>query len=205
MRFEPRIVRSSEPAFDSAVEHWSDEQFEAALPGDLEALAAQLRDDATHLAAKYPARSADYPAGRADQEFGVPSVALTAPLASERKRTSGPAVMWFSAGLLASVALVAAALPWMFPTDSGAGSKATAVNAGNGSAGESVAQDTVPTHLLHAPADKTNAREAARGAAARGAFAPTPALFLQNVSGPELEGLFDLWEADAVEQSRISI
>ena len=47
MRFDPKLIHPEEPPLDAAGE--------LELPADLAALGEQLRDDAVHLAARYPA------------------------------------------------------------------------------------------------------------------------------------------------------
>lgn len=190
MRFEPKIIRPSEPPELAAAEHLTDEEFESRLPGELEFLAAQLRDDAAHLASVYPAGS------EADESVGISA----APVESVRPSRRRTWLAWSAAGSLASVVLVAAvALPWVLPK--GEGRSPNLVDS-KVPASPAVApvdhREPDLGRLVQAVVDKTDVRDPASSSA-------TPAMFLQNVSGPELEGLFDLWEEDPAEQGRISI
>lgn len=187
MRFEPKIIRPSEPPELAAADGLTDDQFEARLPGELEFLAAQLRDDAAHLASVYPARC----------ENELPT-SVEAPARPSRRRTL---LAWSTVGMLASVilALAIVTLPWVLPireahTPNLVDSKIS--GATDNTAHE--IRDPDLGRLVQAVVDKSDVRDLANPAA-------TPAVFLQNVSGPELEGLFDLWEEDPGEQSRISI
>ena len=196
MPFEPKIIRPIEPPELTAAARWTDEEFEAQLPGELEFLAAQLRDDAAQLAAVYPA--GDTTVGNALR--GVPEIAEK----PFRRSTRRSVVAWSTVGTLASVvlALTAVSLPWVAPIRE--------LHSPN--LVDSKATETQPRYtpvenrepdlerLVQAAVDKATAPDFANPASAS-----TPAVFLQNISGPELEGLFDLWEDDPDEQGRISI
>lgn len=187
MPFEPKIIRPSEPPELAGVDGLTDDQFEARLPGELEFLAAQLRDDAAHLASIYPARS----------EIDELPTFVETPARSSRHRI---VFACSAAGTLASVVLaVVISLPWLIPservhTPNLADSKISGLT--KNAAPEN--RDTDLGRLVQAVVDKSDLREFSNSSV-------TPAVFLQNVSGPELEGLFDLWEEDPAEQSRISI
>src|SRR5262245_4554614 len=58
MRFDPKLIHPEEPPLDAAGE--------LDLPADLAALGEQLRDDAAHLAAKFPSAEGRHvrPSGR---------------------------------------------------------------------------------------------------------------------------------------------
>lgn len=194
MPFEPKIIRPSEPPELVAAARWTDEEFEARLPGELEFLAAQLRDDAAQLASIYPA--GETIVGNALR--GVPEANETPNRRSPRRTV----LAWSAVGTLASVTLaVVVALPWMLPEENG-GSANLANTKLNTDNEYTPVENREPdlTRLVQAVVDKSAAHDLGTPASAS-----TPAVFLQNVSGPELEGLFDLWEEDAAEQGRISI
>jgi hypothetical protein len=182
MPFEPKIVRSGEVPFDASGDAWTGDEFEARLPEDLGALAVQLREDASHLAALYPAK-------HGQENVVAPRVSRPANRA---------AWLWVSAGTLAAVSLsLILALPLILPDDVSTEPNTLTVDDYRRA---DDARRTEAHRVAGAAPDNLDSREAPRSSA--GAM---PAIFLQNVSGPELEGLFDLWEADEVQQSRISI
>ena len=188
MPFEPKIVRHSDVPLEAGSDAWTDDEFDARLPEGLGALAAQLRDDAAQLSSVYPARIPTE-----DKIFATTTVAAP-------RRA---AWLWISAGTLAAVSLsLLVALPWLLRNE--LPNFTSAENSPNTLAADDdrdvAAEPRAEANRLAAAPDSYDSREAPRSSA--GAL---PAIFLQNVSGPELEGLFDLWEADEVEQSRISI
>lgn len=199
MRFEPKIVRPSDPPELPAADRLTDEEFEARLPGELEFLAAQLRDDAAHLASVYPA--GDTAGNTLSRRAEIPEAPITPPRRLPRRTV----LAWSAAGTLASVvlALSAVSLPWVVPLrETHSPDLANFKSPDSARATPVEHREPALSRLVQSVVDKTDSR---RHDVAGPSPAAAPALFLQNVSGPELEGLFDLWEEDSVEQSRISI
>ena len=214
MPFDPNLIPADEPE-EIAGGH--------ELPGDLAALAQQLTDDAAYLSRVYPASRADValPAG------------LTA--SGSGRRLGRPLVLGIGASAVAAaIVLVVAIVDWPLGANREAGNTGSATaSLGNRTAWEgdretprpgeehsagdrsNPAANSVATLPVTRPvarpdstaimghrastgsADETEAREWAGD--------PSPLLLLREVTGPELEALFDLMEREPTESTGVSI
>jgi hypothetical protein len=153
---------------------------EIELPDDLAELAAQLGDDAVFLAERYPANR------RMAEKFALP---LVQPAHSSRRR------VWIAASALGL--LVTGALTALLSLGD-RGDRTPIAETAAKPAPSPVSVVTLP-ELTNPVAEPVRELPLVRPPAA------TPAMFLNGVSGPELEGLLDLWEKDGQQDSRISI
>ncbi len=176
VRFDPKLVPPAEAPVDVSGE--------LDLPDDLLELASQLRDDAAHLAAHYPASA-------------PLSAAPTAAPAATRRRglprwaRIGAAV---AAALLLLVSL--AYRPTILPRETASPPVPTPA-----STTQLAVMEVVESHTTE---PRATSPSAVGPRIQRLPWAPTPAL--NEVSGPELEGLLDLWQNDQhVTETRISI
>lgn len=166
-----------DPKLVSPAEAPLDAHGEIDLPDDLLELASQLRDDAAYLAAQFPA--------------GAPTIAAE-PVTRRRGWTRfvgiGAAV---AAALVLMISL--AYRPAVGPVETASPAIAPPANTHRVAAVEP-----------HAPASRESVPAASGPRIQRLPWAPTPAL--NEVSGPELEGLLDLWQNEQqVTETRISI
>ncbi len=174
MPFDPKLIRADAAPLDDAGE--------IELPDDLLELAAQLRDDATYLAERYPAE---------------PAPLLTPlPLAAPVRR-----VRWHWVGTAAAALLAMLAATYrpanMVPEPTPAVSVAAALPPASASAPRSTAPSSTGATtetFITAPAGPRIER-----------LPWAPETVVPSVSGPELEGLLDLWQNDGQELEPISI
>ncbi len=151
------------------------------LPPDLAALGEQLADDAAHLAARFPAS-------------GAPHVALSAELVESAERIKRQArwrrslVITAATGSAGLASLAVAALTIGL---------ALTNNAHNPDSAESVRSPVVIPALARRtdPASPTTPAAAMR---------PAAAVSIGELSGPELEGLFDLLDESPRSAATIS-
>lgn len=139
------------------------------LPDDLLELAAQLGDDAAYLAERYPATATEPLVARA--------MPATNPVRRHIRR-------WVALASSAAALLVALGLWWQ-PQER----PATPVAEIEMPTSE---PPVAPKHLSNAPVTSVSTRPGPR--IERLPWAPTPAI--GEVTGPELEGLLDLWQND---------
>ena len=169
VRFDPKLVPPAEAPLDA--------HGEIDLPDDLLELASQLRDDATYLAAAFPA-------------------AAPAKLAEPVTRRHGW-TRWTGIGAAVAAALVLmlslAYRPAGRPVETASPATAPPTNV-----------HRVAVAEAHAPAPREPVPATTGPRIQRLPWAPIPALI--EVSGPELEGLLDLWQNEQqVTETRISI
>ena len=190
MPFEPR-----HPGSDQPEEH---------LPDELFVLGEQLRDDALHLAEKYPA---PLPAtlSSANSFRLLEDTQNKVELITQRSRRRS--VSRFS-GLLIGLSLVVllfgfswTAYHWSFQNDQ---RRSAAIDL------QKIDQQIAPVEIVvdttssaaNPPIDQLVPHH-------RGTdeihIETQPAAFLQEVSVPEMEGLFDLWEQEPSPRARLSI
>lgn len=179
MRFDPKLIQPDDAPLDP--------HGELDLPDDLLELAAQLGDDAGFLSARYPA-----------------PLPLTAELAEKDKVATTPATpsvthestapwmrrsTWLTLGATSAL-LILGAIGWYRPQQA----TPVAMPPAHAIMNNEVSA-TEPTPLPSLPIE-----------GARSAPRTVPATMLLNgVSGPELEGLLDLWQSDGESETRISI
>lgn len=140
------------------------------LPDDLLELAAQLTDDAAYLAERYPAPSAE-------------------PLVAEVIAEAQPALRvvmrrWVAGASIAAAVLVAIGLSWQ-PF----GQPQTPLTEV-----KTPASEPIIAASISAPASINAVSTRPGPRIERLPWAPTPAI--GEVTGPELEGLLDLWQND---------
>jgi hypothetical protein len=194
--FRPKLVAAEESPAES-----EDFAFptDGELPEDLQTLAAQLQSEALELGRQFPPceRDIDVPgvtrsrSSSHDREVLPRSSATDAPQQSRRFRRP-PA--WLSAmgGTLAAAVLVLSIVSqtWQGPESL---SRPEAIPSGPRLASQQNIDRTADLSVgrvdVRQPLESTTRETTSR---------PTtsPALFLQEVSGPELEGLLDLMEDD---------
>lgn len=180
MPFDPRLINP-----DDAPE---DARGEIDLPDDLQELAAQLHDDALYLAARYPAKVAREPL---PAEVYVRNDEPPAPAPTRRRW------LLIGGGMAAALAITVALayLPQSAP-------RAVALPATPTTATE-VSLASTPSPRAEVPVS-TPVRNSVGPRIERLPWAPTPAM--GEVTGPELEGLLDLWQKDEhPAETRISI
>jgi hypothetical protein len=174
--FDPRLIHPDDAPEDACGE--------LDLPDDLLELAAQLQDDALYLAARYPAKVAVEPL-----LAEVTAVNVHAPTPSRRH--------WLVAGgSIAAALTIAVALAYRPPTE-----PREAALPVNNVASVSIASTNPPGDEVHV---STPINKPAGPRIERLPWAPVPAI--GEVTGPELEGLLDLWQNDEhPAETRISI
>jgi hypothetical protein len=168
-----------------------DEAGDVMLSDDLAALGDRLRSEADMLAEQYPARSADGDVRtQATRTDGKPTVR----------------VYWLATAAVASVLLAVAVWPLvngLVQRSSDTHTRVTESPLGT-SPSRNVDDSVSPAATSHSigaihvdtrPADYQDERS----------IESTPAVFLQDVSGPELEGLLDLWEQEQSATFSVSI
>lgn len=184
MRFRHRVIPPDQPPMDEAGD--------VVLSDDLTALGERLRNEADMLAAQYPASSNDedmrYQAARPDAK----------PIRARR--------YWYATAAVASLLLALAAWPLVNGlVQHSSNTHALVTESPSGSSPSRIVEDKAsPAGSSHSvgvtnvdmqPADYHGERS----------IESTPAVFLQDVSGPELEGLLDLWEREQSATSSVSI
>jgi hypothetical protein len=214
MRFEPNLIPADEPE-EIAGGH--------ELPGDLAALAQQLTDDAAYLSRVYPASRADValPAG------------LTA--SGSGRRLGRPLVLGIGASAVAAaIVLVVAIVDWPLGANREAGNTGSATASLENRTSIEADQKTAKSGEKHRAGDRSNpaansvatlpvtrpvatpnstaimGHRASTGSAdeteaREWAGEPSPLLLLREVTGPELEALFDLMEREPTESTGVSI
>ena len=184
MRFRHRVIPPEQPPLDEAGD--------IELSEDLLALGDRLRHDADVLAARYPARvsdeDAELEAGRLDGNSRHP----------RRYRYTVRAV----AGLLLAVACWPAVSRIVQQAQDSR--QLVTESSPESSPSESVDRHRPPSPVTHSIA-LPNVDVKPAGYDDKGPLDTTPAVFLQEVSGPELEGLLDLWEEENSTASSVSI
>ena len=184
MRFEPRVIPGDEPPTDAAGQ--------LLLPDDLQVLAAQLCDDAAHLTACFPAESSGQ-----WQVTSATAAGDTTNASKTRDRKQPRRRRWAIVGTsLVSLSLLvgATAVYWSRSgvdpqTETARRSVSSPVQQGDASdIAEARGLEARPQTAIADPGETPEfpAAEAEL----------SPVLFLQNVSAPELEGLYDLIELD---------
>jgi len=164
-----------------------DEAGEVMLPDDLAALGDRLRHDADVLAAQYPAREINDD-GRV-------------PLPRPGRKSAAARRYWLATATVAGVLLAVAVWPSMNRLMRHSSDMGTLVtespsrNIDNGSSPPPTAHSIGVINADVQPVDYSSDRS----------IQGTPAVFLQDVSGPELEGLLDLWEQEPAAASGVSI
>lgn len=184
MPFNPKLVTAAEPSAERV------DEFDAPLPDDLQALAAQLAGEARRLSELYPAQDL----ASADAIHRLPA-AGSSPSGSNGR--PGRQRRWLAvglSGLLAGGLLGIAG--WVATQPRGT----VADRHGLPPAGDRVAiQPGSSATSDNRTASTANAPGEFSGQPDRGRQEPVvelhaPGWFLQEVSGPELEGLLDLLE-----------
>lgn len=179
MPFDPRLITPDDAPLDA--------HGEIDLPDDLAELAAQLCDDAAHLSACYPARSLHHESPTAAEVVSAPSRAFN--------RTSRMRRALLASCAVAAALAVAVGIGYL-PRQQDEVARAKPL----------VATEVAATSALDATSEASVSAPAASPSPRiqRLPWAPTPAI--GEVSGPELEGLLDLWQNDEqVTETRISI
>jgi hypothetical protein len=179
VRFDPKLIKPDDAPLDDAGD--------IELPDDLAELGVQLRDDAQFLSERYPAT--DFDVGRVSQPVAPATVGqVSLPVAARRR-------FWISVGAAAAV-IVLALLATNRPTS------APPVDVADHSLDKvSVAPEATAAPVL----SDTAGNESAEAATLSVPPVASPAVFLNGVSGPELEGLMDLWHNDGEQDLRIEI
>lgn len=206
MPFNPTII-DPEP--------WpEDDAGELALPPELAALGEQLRIDAQRLSALYPANAILLDSTPKVHERDVVVAALldesnrANPLgvSSPAAANGGTAALgrhwfrWLVSGTIASALLLVSLAPvarWLSrPLEQPP--RLTETRAATGVLDSSLAHDDQPLRIpsRQSPSSASDSRAEIQA---------SPVLFLQDASGPELEGLLDLMEHDASQQAPVSI
>jgi len=169
-----------------------DEAGDVLLSDDLAALGDRLRRDADMLAAQYPARSTEddmrMQAARSDAK----------PAAVRGYR--------YAAAAVAVLLLAVSAWPAMnrlMRQSSDTHSLATE-SSSDPSPSRDIDDGSSPTRTAHS-SDITGVDVEPADYHGERSIESTPAVFLQDLSGPELEGLLDLWEQEQSATSSVSI
>lgn len=186
MRFDPKLIQPEAAPLD--------DQGEIELPDDLGELAAQLRDDALFLSARYPAR-----APLASMEATVvEAVEVEAPVLAESFVTSVAKVPSSSRRPLIIAVTAASALGLLVV----AGLYRPANLHPHASESHSSVKHVLAQEV--APATETSRLVQPRDVAPTPSSTRPTTLLLNGVSGPEMEGLLDLWQSSGETDSRIS-
>jgi hypothetical protein len=187
----------------------TDETGELLLPVDLQALADQLFDDAAHLAAQYPAESSENwladsaaPADRLVERNSFRSRATSKTSSKAHWAAIGRRLAIVGSGIV-SLSLLAAAVAvyWMrTPGEAPRQTAGRAVDAALAQPGEAAVSSNLD-------AGNKAVAESDDRAAEFSAFEDelSPVLFLQNVSAPQLEGVYDLIEESGEDAGDVSI
>jgi hypothetical protein len=185
---------------------------ELELPDDLVQLGDRLRDEAKHLADRFPAGSfgesirpfAAEPAAAANQQVELANNRTPREPAATHTDSRGRKLI---AGTLASVlvvAIVGSAVVWRLSSPAQPTDAVLATDHGASRIVSDKPAATLPaTELTRSdselPLDPTTFDVPAA------TNQHPPALYILEASGPELEGLLDLWEQDSPQRTKISI
>ncbi len=209
MRFNPRIIHDEEETCGMFATDVDERAFEESLPDGFAELAAQLGEDADMLHQRFPPETTEHAAVN------------HSPRQTQPQRARGiarRAAAWTGAvAAFAGVALIG----WM------AALHHHSVTPAQPSFAKSPASGPAPTQVVTIPSSVAAEERISRPApVTRVAFAPSsdgrvspaeaagsnaavdaPAVpgFLKDVSAPELEALYDLWEQDGPSEMKISI
>jgi hypothetical protein len=164
MPFKPHLIHPEDPPLSP--------EGELQLPAELAALAEQLGDDARHLAARYPATRGQLACGPLAPRAESSQVNLAVDAAGSRR---WPKAAVLAGSSLATVLVCLFAIQ-QFGSESKPGPSALA------------ARPAAPA----APAALSQPVFAPAAAIAVPSFGPT--ISLGELSGPELEAVFDLWQ-----------
>lgn len=195
MPFNPKLVTAAEPSVEGM------DEFDGQLPDDLRALAAQLEGEAQRLSELYPAR--DLASEDADNRFPTAGNSQ-----SSGHGRAGRQRRWLAVGLSGLLAGgLLAVVGWVAAQPRGT----VADRHGSPQAGDRLATrpDSSATSD-HRPASTASAHGEFSAPPDGGRLEPVvelhaPGWFLQEVSGPELEGLLDLLEEQPEGSWNISI
>lgn len=189
MPFDPHVIHPEEPPLDAA----GDLQ----LPDDLAELAAQLGEDSKFLAELYPAKSFESSVQPACG-FANPPAPDNATHINRSSRK-----LFRALALVASLTALIATTPLWFSRNTADRTKDIATNLETSSPEVADAPASAPEE----PEPSTPIRSISEILPAPPAAAPPPPAsrdaFLQDYSGPELEGLYDLIGDE--EEDKISI
>lgn len=181
MPFDPKLIQPEDAPLDAIGE--------LDLPDDLLELAAQLSDDANYLAERYPAERSKLP----------PSEPL-APLPSSARNSR--ARYWWVAGAAAAIFAMLASTyrpanfaPQATRTVSDAGSLSASETATHNATASPPGSTVAATEPTPTPSSESRIQR----------LPWAPESVVPTVSGPELEGLLDLWQNDGQELEPISI
>ncbi|MCO6455152.1 MAG: hypothetical protein J5I93_07620 [Pirellulaceae bacterium] len=200
MPFNPKLVTAAEPSADGM------DELDGQLPDDLRALAAQLTGEAQQLSELYPAR--DLASGDAVNCFATSGDSDSGDSESGNHGRPGRQRRWLAvglSGLLAGGLLAVVGWVAMQPRGTVAGRHGLP-QAGDSVAtrpGFSAASQDRPESTASAPGEFSTQPDGGRQEPVVELHAP--GWFLQEVSGPELEGLLDLLEEQPEGSWNISI
>jgi hypothetical protein len=211
MPFDPHIIRPDDAPLDA--------HGELQLPDDLAELAAQLGDDASFLAQTYPAKlPSRFSRGAEADDIEVAAAFSEKP--AEKTASSAPVWHRSSARIASAVAaaslLIAVSAVWWGTSAGDRPNELTIAEAGKPASPERIespAAPSAPSHVIAAhepdeldaddPLDRATSPIPTAPRAGPPSLAPSPAMFLHEYSGPELEGLYDLLEDS--ENGQVSI
>lgn len=184
MRFRHRVIPPDQPPMDEAGD--------VMLSDDLAALGDHLRSEADMLAAQYPARSTEE------------DVRMQA--ARSDARPAGARGYRCAAAAVAVLLLAIAAWPAMnrLMRQSSDTRSLVTESLSEPSPSRNVDDGSSTTRTGHST-DVTGVDVQTADYHGEPSVESTPAVFLQDVSGPELEGLLDLWEQEPSAASSVSI
>ncbi len=184
MRFRHRVIPPDQPPMDEAGD--------LVLSDDLTALGERLRSDADMLAAQYPACSNDD-----DIRFRA---------ASPDAKPTRARAYWYTTAAVASLLLALAAWPLVNGLVQQSSDTHTLVTESpSGISPSRIVEDNVSPAAPSHSVGVTNVDMQPADYHGEPSIESTPAVFLQDVSGPELEGLLDLWEREQSATSSVSI
>jgi len=223
MRFNPRIIRDEEENTGLFAGDLDERAFEESLPDGFAELAAQLSDDAAMLESRFPADAAGAANVPSQQDAkhqdapqqdapGKEAIRQDAPHRTSRAAWAIAAVAVASVVILATVAAnfgpqhIAAPDQVAPRVADSAAHLSSPVHAAGPVKAPAVAAPKAPvTHVAFAPQRGGAATQPASGSAATPAAPSEAPGFLKDVSAPELEALYDLWEQDGPSEMKISI
>ena len=189
MPFEPKIYNNDDGAQAKAAPGnsvpeapvWNDAEL-LDLPDDLAMLADQLRDDAAYVAARHPADASSEQRELAWKEF-----------VDSKTTTAHPPRRWRWASAAAALAIVVALGSWLtYANFFGSPESETIIAAESNTGPAVVVEATVPAKSIESSEAIYPPNSELPGDQPR----LIPASFLQDVSGPELDGMLDLLEDD---------
>lgn len=180
MPFDPRLIHPDEPPLGPAGE--------LDLPEDLAALAAQLADDAAHLAARFPAERV---LAAQSEELAKAAERINSHALRPQARAAASLVLGATMGAgLASVAVLGLTI-WL------------SLRFGDSLPDPVDAARSLPA-LAQSESESTTRPPATSGATPAAANRPSAMLSVGQLSGPELEGLFDLLDEGPPSAASIS-